>query len=298
VSSGTVLIFESTIQKGQNTYLITLHTEDCTDYYPDMFRYSVKIDMNGVTKAVFRTNTYEYSPTVPLEAESVARHRFDEWESRLKNDPSGFIGYLEKMQERIDKMYMPYDGDLFDVIVIQGSPRPDGNCSILAGWIVDISENLKKTVSVVYLDDMNIHPCIGCYQCYNYGYCVFADDMREIIEKVSRCSLLVVCSPVYTNTVPGTLKLCIDRFQAYHAMNTFLEMEHNPGGMMIGVCGRKGKENFRGLTPVIDAFMGNCGIRNKGRVLIDNIDELHDIRKRKDLRMKIEVVMNDAFLSL
>lgn len=288
MSSGSVVLLESTIKKGQNTYLLILDREDCTDCYPDMFRYSLKINVDGRTRAIFRTNTYEYSPTVPLEAESVARNRFDEWENKLSSDPQAFVEYLEEVQERIDKMHQENSGEIFDVVVIQGSPRPTGNCSILAGWIADISGHLNKTVSVVYLDDLEIRPCIGCYQCYNYGYCVFEDNMHEIIEKVSRCSLLVVCSPVYTNSVPGTLKLCIDRFQTYHAMNTFPGEHTNPNGILLSVCGRKGTENFRALTPVIDAFMGNCGIRKKGELLIDGIDEFHDIRKRSELRSEIE----------
>ena len=92
-----------------------------------------------------------------------------------------------------------------------------GNCSILAGWAVDAAHELGRTAQVIYPHDMDIRCCIGCYQCYNTGSCVFDDDMGSIIDAIRESSLLVVCSPVYTNTVPGGLKLLIDRCQAYHA---------------------------------------------------------------------------------
>jgi len=104
-----------------------------------------------------------------------------------------------------------------DLVVIQGSPRGDGNCSILARWAVDTVHELGRTAQVIYPHDMDIRCCIGCYQCYNSGSCVFDDDMGSIIGAIKVASLLVVCSPVYTNTVPGGLKLVIDRCQAYHA---------------------------------------------------------------------------------
>jgi|GEM_PF-1484908 len=46
--------------------------------------------------------------------------------------------------------------------------------------------------------------------------------MREIIDAVQAASALVICSPVYTNTVLGGLTLQIDSFQVYHAERTLI----------------------------------------------------------------------------
>jgi multimeric flavodoxin WrbA len=125
---------------------------------------------------------------------------------------------------------------------------------------------------------MDIRCCIGCYQCYNTGSCVFDDDMGSIIGAIRESSLLVVCSPVYTNTVPGGLKLLIDRCQAYHAERALSGGRTGQHGLIFSVAGRKGEENFTCVTRVISAFLRNLGITPAGEILIDRIDSVKDIR--------------------
>ena len=199
------------INSGKDRYVLILDSEDFSLLYPGMVRYTLTIREGEKTISVFRTNTYEYSPLVPLTAENVAKRTADEWEQELRSNPMEFI--LKHRQELSQRA----DHSDIDLVVIQGSPRANGNCSILAGWAVEAAHDLGRQARVIYPHDLDIRCCIGCYQCYNTGSCVFDDDMRSIIDDIRRASLLVVCSPVYTNTVPAGLKLIIDRCQAYHA---------------------------------------------------------------------------------
>ena len=151
--------------------------------------------------SLFRTNTYEYSVLVPLAAETVALKKADEWEHDCVPARLGLLpGHPMVLPEH--KV-----APAADLVVIQGSPRQDGNCGILASWAVEAALESGRTARVIYPHDLDIHCCIGCYQCYNTGTCVFDDDMTGIIDTIRSASLFVVCSPVYTNTVPGGLKL-------------------------------------------------------------------------------------------
>ncbi|WOF17347.1 flavodoxin family protein [Methanoplanus sp. FWC-SCC4] len=259
-----------------------------------MYRYILTLVMNGEFLFDFRTNTYEYSPTVPLEAEKTAFLKFDEWAENLREFPSDFVEHLLIKKERIKKMYAGHKRDSPDVVIIQGSPRPDGNCSIFAGWASKTAKSLGKIPAVIYLDDLNIHSCIGCYQCYNYGFCVFRDEMQDIISYVHGASLVVICSPVYTNTVPGGLKICMDRFQAYHAKRTLLHSKNNPKGILLAVAGREGDFNFKCLISVTDSFMANVGIKKSGQILVDNIDEIRDLRNVTGLKAEVEEALRSA----
>jgi multimeric flavodoxin WrbA len=107
---------------------------------------------------------------------------------------------------------------------------------------------------------------------------VFDDDMGAIIDAVRGARLLVVCSPVYTNTVPGGLKLVIDRMQAYHAERTLYGGRSGQMGILFSVAGRKGGDNFTCITNVIIPFFHNLGIAPAGQVLIDSVDAVKDIR--------------------
>jgi len=268
----TELVRRVEIESGNNQYILTLNSEDFSALYPGMVRYTLTVTDGGRTISVFRTNSFEYSPLVPLAAENVAKRTADEWEREIRNNPGDFI--LSQHQECAKRPVSPP----VDLVVIQGSPRADGNCSILAAWAVEAAHELGRHAQVIYPHDMDIRCCIGCYQCYNTGSCVFDDDMGSIIDAIRSTSLLVVCSPVYTNTVPGGLKLVIDRCQAYHAERALSGGRTGQQGLIFSVAGRKGEENFTCITRVVAAFLRNLGITPVGDVLIDRMDAVKDIR--------------------
>ena len=266
------LVSSVEINAGKERYILTLNSEDFSALYAGMVRYTLTVTEGERMISVFRTNSFEYSPLVPLAAETVAEQTADEWEREIRNNPLGFI--LNHRQQVPKRPSAPPS----DLVVIQGSPRALGNCSILAGWAVDAAHELGRSAQVIYPHDMDIRCCIGCYQCYNTGSCVFDDDMRSIIGAIRGSSLLVVCAPVYTNTVPGGLKLVIDRCQAYHAERVLSGGRTGQHGLIFSVAGRKGEENFTCVTHVISAFLRNLGITPAGEILIDRIDSVKDIR--------------------
>jgi len=102
--------------------------------------------------------------------------------------------------------------------------------------------------------------------------------MGTIIDAIRSTSLLVICSPVYTNTVPGGLKLLIDRCQAYHAERLLSGGITGQRGLIFSVAGREGEENFTCITRVISAFFRNLGITPVGEILVDRADAIRDIR--------------------
>jgi multimeric flavodoxin WrbA len=267
------------IRSGAEEYFLTLDREDFSALYPRMIRYVLAVREGDRPRAVFRTNTFEYSPLNPLAAGTAAQEKATLWEQELATDPSGIFRNYPVETARKPQ------GPVTDLVIIQGSPRPDGNCGILTGWAAEVAEEAGRTSQVIYPHDLDIHSCIGCYQCYNTGTCVFDDDMQSIIDAVRGAGLLIVCSPVYTNTVPAGLKLVIDRMQAYHAERTLFGGRSGQKGILFSVAGRKGHDNFTCVTKVADAFFKNLGIGAAGQVLIDSVDAVRDIRTlpgRKD----------------
>jgi len=158
----------------------------------------------------------------------------------------------------------------------------------MAGWARNAAERAGRAAEVVYIDDLTIRACIGCYQCYNTGTCIFHDDMAGIIRALSAARVIIVCTPVYTNTVPGGLKILFDRCQAYHA--SMMRNGHSPGkkGLLFAVAGRKGREHFSCVARVVDAFMENIHIRPSGKVLIDDLDRAGDVRTMPGIDRQIE----------
>jgi multimeric flavodoxin WrbA len=269
--------------------ILSLDREDYSALYPGMLRYTVSVSSGEEVLALFRTNSYEYAPRDPLQAEAVAHERFDAWERELTESIEGFFLSHEKPPAR----RTPASGA--DLVVIAGSPRGDGNCGILTEWIAEATWHAGLTDAVIFPHDLDIHPCIGCYQCYNTGTCTFDDDMGPIIDAIRTCRVFVVTSPVYTNTVPGTLKVLIDRCQAYHAERVLYGGPDHQRGILCAVAGRRGRTNFTCVENVVHAFMRNLGIIPSGDLIVDGTDEYHDIRTVPGLKEQAEALVRAAF---
>jgi multimeric flavodoxin WrbA len=279
-----------TVHSCTGEYLLTLDREDFSALYPRMIRYVLAVSTGGHRVASFRTNTFEYSPLSLLSAEDVALEKVAGWEQELASDPAAILRNYPD-----DRAVLPQK-PAAGLVIFQGSPRPDGNCGILAGWAADAAKKAGLTAEVIYPHDLDIHCCIGCYQCYNAGTCVFEDDMGGIINAVRGARLIIVCSPVYTNTVTAGLKLVIDRMQAYHAERTIYGGASGQRGILFSVAGRKGGDNFTCITRVVKAFFENCGIRPAGEILIDSVDAVKDIReipgKEKSVKDLVSKILN------
>jgi multimeric flavodoxin WrbA len=256
----------------EGIFWITIHREDLSVLYPGMIRYIVRLRMGDRVLDTFTTNSYEYTPLMPLEAERVAFALAGKWEHELMTNPRELVADLPRPVHRRLVRNAP------DVVIIQGSPRADGNCGIIAGWAATAARERGKTLQVIYPHDMDIRPCSGCYQCYNTGTCSIDDQMAGVIAATRGASLVIICTPVYTNTVPGGLKLLIDRSLAYHAERRITGNTHRSNGLLISVAGRKGLVNFACVQSVVYAFMHIIGARQAGELLFDGMDVRRDIR--------------------
>jgi multimeric flavodoxin WrbA len=274
------------IRTNGRTYSLLLTERNLGIHYPSMIIYTLRIISGETVIALFRTNTYEYPPSSPIGAFGVVQAKAAEWERELLSGSSEFEAWHKSRAIKLSG-----DARTPEVLILQGSPRPAGNCSVMAGWAQAFAEVAGRTVDVIYLDDLTIRACIGCYQCYNTGTCIFEDDMTEIIRALSGARVVIICTPVYTNTVPGTLKIVFDRCQAYHALQVL--NGHSPGktGLLFSVAGRKGLENFTCITRVVEAFMENIHIRPSGTVLFDDLDRIRDIRNEPGAEQQIKKAM-------
>ena len=72
------------IDAGRERYVLTLDSEDFSALYPGMIRYILTLREGEHIISVFRTNSFEYSPLVPLAAETVAVQTADEWEREIR----------------------------------------------------------------------------------------------------------------------------------------------------------------------------------------------------------------------
>ena len=97
------------------------------------------------------------------------------------------------------------------VLIINGSPRKDGNTSIAIAEMVRIFDKEGIESEVVQIGNKDIRGCIACNTCRTGGKCVFDDAVNELAPKFEEADGLVVASPVYYASANGTLVSCLDR---------------------------------------------------------------------------------------
>jgi multimeric flavodoxin WrbA len=100
------------------------------------------------------------------------------------------------------------------IVILKGSPREQGNSSVLADQARAGAEAAGAVVESFYLHGMDIRPCDGCDFCRETGVCVVRDDMQGLYSKLLAADALLLASPIYWFTYSAQLKLCIDRWYA------------------------------------------------------------------------------------
>ena len=97
------------------------------------------------------------------------------------------------------------------VLILNGSPKADGNTSIAIKEMVSVFEKEGVETEVVQVGNKDVRGCVACGSCANSGKCVFDDVVNEIAAKFEAADGLILASPVYYASANGTLISCLDR---------------------------------------------------------------------------------------
>ena len=138
------------------------------------------------------------------------------------------------------------------VLIINGSPRVNGNTTIALNEMVKIFEKEGVETEVVQIGNKDVRGCIACGTCFKKGQCVFDDVVNELAPKFEAADGLVIASPVYYASANATLIACLDRL---------FYSTHFDKSMKVGasvVCARRG-----GLSATFDElnkYFTICGM--------------------------------------
>ena len=120
------------------------------------------------------------------------------------------------------------------VLIINGSPRVNGNTAIAIREMEHIFKESGVEVETVQIGNKDVRGCIACGHCFKAGKCVFDDVVNELASKFEEADGLVIASPVYYASANATLIACLDRL---------FYSTHFSKAMKVGasvVCARRG----------------------------------------------------------
>ncbi|MCM8769820.1 MAG: flavodoxin family protein [Candidatus Omnitrophica bacterium] len=100
------------------------------------------------------------------------------------------------------------------VVAFNGSPRKDGNCTLLIKKVFEELEDNGIKTELIHLAGSKIHGCRACYGCFqkkNKQCCFQDDEVNSWISKMVEADGIILASPTYFADVTPEMKALIDR---------------------------------------------------------------------------------------
>lgn len=100
------------------------------------------------------------------------------------------------------------------VVIINGSPRRNGNTSAAVGLVVEELAAAGIESEILNIGGMEVRGCVACNYCKTSGtsMCVFSDDLvNAAAQKAAEADGIVLACPTYYAGIPGTMKSFLDR---------------------------------------------------------------------------------------
>ena len=123
------------------------------------------------------------------------------------------------------------------IILINGSPRTNGNTMAALKEISSVFNDLGIEVKIVGIGKQAMQGCIACGWCERMGRCTFHDNVYDELFDLMKegFDALVLASPVYFGGPNGTLCALMDR--VCYSLKRFMQFKP---ATAIAVCRRGG----------------------------------------------------------
>ena len=138
------------------------------------------------------------------------------------------------------------------VLIINGSPRPNGNTARAVEEMVKVFDAEGVETKVVQVGNKDVRGCIACGTCGKTGKCVFNDVVNELAPEFEAADGLVVASPVYYASANGTLISCLDRLFYSTSFDRTMKV-----GASVAVARRGG---CSATFDELNKYFMNCGM--------------------------------------
>lgn len=123
------------------------------------------------------------------------------------------------------------------VLAINGSPRADGNTSMLIDTVLGELHKADIETEKIQLGGKNIHGCTACMKCAENqnGRCVIDNDvLNDVLGKMIEADGIIIGTPTYFANVSTEIKALIDRAGIVSIVNGYL-LRRKVGAAVVAV---------------------------------------------------------------
>jgi len=174
------------------------------------------------------------------------------------------------------------------IIAVYGSPRKNGNTTLLLKRAVQGARDAGADVKEVVLRDLKISPCLEIYGCKQGGRCVIKDDFQLIHDEMANAKGMILASPIFFYGLSAHTKAFIDRFQSWWVKKYWIdkvpfgENKTIRKGLFISAGATRGKRLFDGALLTIHYFFEALDMMLWKSLLYRGLDFEGDVLKFPD----------------
>lgn len=163
-----------------------------------------------------------------------------------------------------------------NILVLNGSPRKNGNTARLTQVFAKGAEEAGHTVTVEAVALQDIHVCKACEYCKirGNGTCIQNDDMQAIYPKLMTADMLVFASPIYYYTMTAQLQAALQRTYALG------QLTHIKKAALILSSGAP--DMYDAVTTQYQGVIDWWGTENAGIFGVPGLIPSHDLNNTSD----------------
>lgn len=168
------------------------------------------------------------------------------------------------------------------ILILTGSPRPNGNSFLLAEAFTKGAEEAGHTVHRFDTAHVEIDGCRACNQCYQHGKaCVFDDDFNLLAPHLEEADVLVLATPLYWFSFPAQLKAALDKLYSLLVGKRPLKIRECA---LLVTAETEDREDFSGIVRSYELIADYLQWNDRGKVLVPNVNLPGDIKGNPALK--------------
>jgi len=167
------------------------------------------------------------------------------------------------------------------ILAVVGSPRKSGNTHILVSEIAEGAASKGATVEELFLGELAIGECDGCFACWKGRECSLDDDMRDLYPKIIASDVIIFGTPVYWYGPTALMKAFIDRFVYFNCP----ENRQKIRGLSAVVAVPFEEEDPETASGVVEFFQKSLAylqIELRGQIIVPGVGERGAIRRKSE----------------
>jgi multimeric flavodoxin WrbA len=172
-----------------------------------------------------------------------------------------------------------------DILAIGGSARLNGNGNSLLRLAVKSAVERGARAEVLYARDLEVQGCLGCDGCKRTAAstCVVQDDIHGVYERLARCDVLILATPVYFYSMTSWLKAIVDRL--YGLLDQDYEPRIEGGKGFYVITTEEETASYTGQQVVATLMRGLAWLKMdlRGELIAVGVGAADDWKRRDDL---------------